>query len=43
MYYVKLNDNILPTPYQYIDDAWNEAYRLKSEMCAVRIDVVYIS
>lgn len=42
MYYVKINDTVLPTPYQYIQEAYNAMYELRSRLCAVCCDVVYI-
>ena len=40
MWYVKLNDNVLPTPYQYFHDCMEECRRLSEEMCAVRTEPV---
>lgn len=42
MWYVVLNDRILPTPYQYMRQATDECRRLKKEMVAVMTDVVYL-
>lgn len=43
MWYVKLNDTVLPTPYQYFKDCLNECIRLSHEMCAVRTEPVWIA
>ncbi len=42
MWYVKLNDTVLPTPYQYFHDCLDECRRLSEEMCAVRTEPVWI-
>ena len=42
MWYVKLNDTILPQPYQYFSDCMEECRRLDEEMVAVRTEPVYI-
>jgi hypothetical protein len=42
MWYVKLNNTILPTPYQYFHDCMEECRRLDEEMCAVSTEPVWI-
>lgn len=40
MWYVVVNDKVIPTPYQYYSDALDEAIRLKETMCAVCTSVI---
>ena len=42
MWYVKLNGNILPTPYQFFSDCLAECIRLQNTMCAVTTEPVRI-
>lgn len=42
MWYVKLNDTILPTPYQYFSDCLTECKRLQLVMVAVFSEPVFI-
>jgi hypothetical protein len=42
MWYVKLNDTILPTPYQYFSDCLEECTKLQWEMVAVCTEPVFI-
>ncbi len=42
MWYVKLNDTVLPTPYQNFSDCLRECKRLQSQMCAVFAEPVFI-
>lgn len=42
MWYVKLNGNILPTPYQRFEDCMEEVRRLQNTMVAVCVDAVLI-
>ena len=42
MWYVELNGKVLPTPYQYYSDCFNECKRLEETMCAVIANPVYI-
>lgn len=42
MWYVKLNNTILPTPYQYFSDCLAECNRLSKEMIAVCTEPVLI-
>ena len=42
MWYVKLNDTILPTPYQYFSDCMAECKRLQRVMVAVFSEPVLI-
>ena len=43
MWYVKLNDTILPTPYQFFSDCLSECQRLKQTMVAVCTEPVFIN
>lgn len=40
MWYVKLNDTILPTPYQFFSDCLAECNKLKETMVAVCTEFV---
>lgn len=42
MWYVKLNNTILPTPYQYFSDCLAECQRLNQTMIAVCTEPVLI-
>jgi hypothetical protein len=42
MWYVKLNDTIIPTPYQFFSDCLAECQRLKQTMIAVCTEPVLI-
>ncbi len=42
MWYVKLNNTILPTPYQYFSDCLTECKRLQWVMVAVFSEPVFI-
>ncbi|MDD4699412.1 MAG: hypothetical protein PHV07_04030 [Oscillospiraceae bacterium] len=42
MWYVKLNNTILPTPYQYFSDCLAECQRLHQTMIAVCTEPVLI-
>ena len=43
MWYVKLNDTIIPTPYQYFSDCLAECNKLKETMVAVCTEPVFIN
>lgn len=43
MWYVKLNDKIIPTPYQFFSDCLSECQRLKQTMIAVCTEPVFIN
>ncbi len=42
MWYVKLNNTILPTPYQYFSDCLKECKRLQWVMVAVCTEPVFV-
>ena len=42
MWYVKLNNTILPTPYQYFSDCLAECKRLQRVMVAVFSEPVFV-
>ena len=42
MWYVELNDRIIPQPYQYFHDCMEECRRLDEEMIAVSTRPVWI-
>ena len=42
MWYVRLNNAILPTPYQYFSDCLKECKRLQWVMVAVCTEAVFI-
>ncbi len=42
MWYVKLNGNILPTPYQNFSDCLEACKQIQREMCAVMTEPVFI-
>lgn len=41
MWYITINGQKLPTPYQYYGECADEARRLKSTMCAAVVECVY--
>lgn len=41
MWYVVVNNRVLPTPYQSFSDALTEANRLQWSMCAVSTKVIF--
>ena len=43
MWYVKLNDTIIPTPYQFFSDCLAECQRLKQTMVAVCTEPVFMN
>nr|DAI27847.1 MAG TPA: hypothetical protein [Caudoviricetes sp.] len=43
MWYVKLNDTIIPTPHQYFSDCLAECKRLQQTMVAVCTEPVFIN
>lgn len=40
MWYVVVNDRVIPHPYRNYQDAWDEAVRLSNTMCAVNTHVI---
>lgn len=42
MWYVKLNETVLPTPYQTYADCMAEVWRLKETMIAVCVEPVML-
>ncbi len=43
MWYVQLNNQILPQPYQFFDDCFQECLRLQRTMVAVSTNPVFIN